>query len=989
MENKFGIVSIVFLALLVFSVGAFAGGADTFAPSTTLTVSPLLPTGVNDWYISPGPVSVDFSALDNGGGTVTQTNVEIDQNPTFSGDCSTLGFYSPGGSDGAITLNGLNGTTDNGENWVHYCSIDDSGNLETVQNVRVLVDLYAPVTQANAPATANNSTFQIPVSIVENGSGFDNISLFVSKDGGTWEVDNTALFNSDHFDFTATGDGNYDFYTVASDSASNIEATPGTADSTTVVTIPPILAAVNLGTAGNFVILTKSGISTTGTTSIVGNIGVSPIDSTAITGFGLIMDASNQFATSSLVTGNVYAADYTPPTPSDMTTAVSDMETAYTDAAGRTLPDYTELGAGNIGGMTLTPGLYKWGTGVTIPTDLTLSGGPTDIWIFQIAQTLNVGNGVHVTLSGGALPKNVFWQVAGQATLGTTSDFKGIILSQTAIVMNNGATLNGRALAQTAVTLIANTVIAPTSGLSDTSPPIGQSLALDDDSGFNNTGTVHATLTPGTDDTGIVGCQISWDDGATWEPLAANAIGADKALIDGDYVVRYQCMDATGNFSSIVGTNITVDTAAPITTITMNSPSGDNDWYVSPVDVMLTATDVFDANPTISFLVDQDPVGPATCSFDFYGGPFTIDGILYGTQGVNYIHYCATDAAGNQETVHTEQINLDTIFPVLNVDTNTIVTTDGTEVDFSATVDDANPTAPVWTFSHNFCKGVCATLTGYNVTYEVPLNGIFTVMVTETDDAGNSVSKTITMIAGSASFSPSADSNVDMNFGTLPAGSFTVNASESGTTPFSTSGFLVGGQFFELTSSLPNGTFSVTLTFSYLDATNDGIVDGTSINESELNVYFWNGTGWTQVTPDVVDTVANTISVTVDHFTTFATMTPAPAPAAPPANNGGSGGGGGGGIVFNSPNGASTNTVTPPATTTPPATNPTTTPAANPTPAATGTPTAPANPPVTQTTTPLTGFSVLGVSGNTLGYVLLAIGAIIAVFGIRGTWKKR
>ena len=104
-------------------------------------------------------------------------------------------------------------------------------------------------------------------------------------------------------------------------------------------------SAVNLGTAGDFVILSKAGISTTGTTSITGDIGTSPIDSTAITGFGLVMDSSNTFATSSLVTGKIYAADYTSPTPTKMTAAVSDMETAYTDAAGRTLPDATELGS--------------------------------------------------------------------------------------------------------------------------------------------------------------------------------------------------------------------------------------------------------------------------------------------------------------------------------------------------------------------------------------------------------------------------------------------------------------------------------------------------------------------------------------------------------------------------------------------------------------------------------------------------------------------
>jgi hypothetical protein len=209
------------------------------------------------------------------------------------------------------------------------------------------------------------------------------------------------------------------------------------------------------------VILAKSGISTTGTTSIVGDIGVSPIDSTAITGFGLIMDSTNTFSTSSLVTGKVYAADYTPPTPSNMTTAVSAMETAYTDAAGRTLPDATELGAGDISGKTLAPGLYKWGTGVLITSGVTLTGGVNAVWIFQIAGDLTVGNGAIVTLSGGAQPKNIFWQVASQATLGTTANVKGIILSQTLISMNTGATLNGRALAQTAVTLDANAVTKP------------------------------------------------------------------------------------------------------------------------------------------------------------------------------------------------------------------------------------------------------------------------------------------------------------------------------------------------------------------------------------------------------------------------------------------------------------------------------------------------------------------------------------------------
>src|ERR1035437_3717102 len=174
------------------------------------------------------------------------------------------------------------------------------------------------------------------------------------------------------------------------------------------------------------------------------------------------MDASNTFSTSILITGKVYASDYTIPTPTKMTTAIGEMETAYNNAAGRKLPDYTELYLGNLTGRTLTHGLYNWSTGVQVSAGgVTITGTASDVWIFQIAQNLELTSGAIVTLSGGAQASNIFWQVAGQVVLGTTVEMKGIILCQTQIVMNTGATLNGRALAQTAVTLNANTVTKP------------------------------------------------------------------------------------------------------------------------------------------------------------------------------------------------------------------------------------------------------------------------------------------------------------------------------------------------------------------------------------------------------------------------------------------------------------------------------------------------------------------------------------------------
>lgn len=217
---------------------------------------------------------------------------------------------------------------------------------------------------------------------------------------------------------------------------------------------------VNLGSATGFAILAKTGVSTVGTTAIVGDVGLSPAAASALSGFALSAPPTT-FTTSALVTGQVFASDYDPPTPANLTAAVLDMQTAYDDAAGRTLPDHTELAAGTLSGLTLAPGLYKWGTAVNIPTSITLSGSSNDVWIFQIAQNLTVGNGVQIVLAGGALPRNIFWQVAGQTTLGTTSNMKGTILCRTLIAMNTGSTLLGRALAQTAVTLDAAHITRP------------------------------------------------------------------------------------------------------------------------------------------------------------------------------------------------------------------------------------------------------------------------------------------------------------------------------------------------------------------------------------------------------------------------------------------------------------------------------------------------------------------------------------------------
>jgi Ice-binding-like len=211
---------------------------------------------------------------------------------------------------------------------------------------------------------------------------------------------------------------------------------------------------VDLGSAGNFAILSKSGITDVYRSAIVGDVGSSPITGAAI---GLKCDE---------VTGTIYTVNAAGPAcrvvdPTRLTASIGAMETAYNDAAGRVLPDVLNLGAGQIGGLTLTPGLYKWTTSVSISNDVTLSGGPNDVFILQIAGNLSQASAKNVTLAGGVQAKNVFWQTAGAVSIGTTAHFEGNILSKTMIAVKTKASVNGRLFAQTAVTLQMNAVTRP------------------------------------------------------------------------------------------------------------------------------------------------------------------------------------------------------------------------------------------------------------------------------------------------------------------------------------------------------------------------------------------------------------------------------------------------------------------------------------------------------------------------------------------------
>src|SRR5665648_829014 len=221
---------------------------------------------------------------------------------------------------------------------------------------------------------------------------------------------------------------------------------------------------VDLGTSvDGFVILSEAGITDIPLSVITGNIGTWEMAGSAIG------------VTCAEVSGTIYDRDaaYTGGGGGStvcrltddplLNAAVLDMRAAYTAAANATpgVGPFLNLGGGTVAGQTLVPGVYTWGSDVTITSDLILSGGANDVWIFQITGTLDISSNMKVLLSGGAQAKNIFWQVADVVTLGTGSHFEGIILAKTKIAMQTDASINGRLWAQTEVTLDQNTVTQP------------------------------------------------------------------------------------------------------------------------------------------------------------------------------------------------------------------------------------------------------------------------------------------------------------------------------------------------------------------------------------------------------------------------------------------------------------------------------------------------------------------------------------------------
>lgn len=330
-----------------------------------------------------------------------------------------------------------------------------------------LLFLALQLSCSNANDVDLTDIVSISVTPATSTISIDGTQSFVAKgtksDGSIVTITNSAIWTSSSLAVATVSTSGVAHGLIVG--TSTITATSGSKSgvATLIVVNAQSLDPVLLGTAGDFVILSKTGITNgvAATLAITGNIGTSPITAAAMNTIPCENVVGAIFGVDATYSGGIcFEASVANKTLVD--TAVLDMEIAYADAAGRTLPDFTELGAGDISGMTLSPGLYKWGTGVLITNvGITLSGSANDVWIFQIGDDLTINNSANITMTGGAQAKNVFWQVSGQATIGTDVSFKGILLSLSLISVDTTAVVNGRLLAQTEVTLQGNIITEP------------------------------------------------------------------------------------------------------------------------------------------------------------------------------------------------------------------------------------------------------------------------------------------------------------------------------------------------------------------------------------------------------------------------------------------------------------------------------------------------------------------------------------------------
>lgn len=454
------------------SGGGTGGSTDTTAPTVISTIPVKNASGMalNSTINATFSEVMSAATLTTITFTVTQGATAVPGAVTYVGTTATFKPTSVLASSTTYTATITTGVTDLAGNAMAATKIWSFATGTASDNTAPTVGYTNPADAATGVAINSSiiATFSEPMSAATITAG-----SFTLKQGSTpvagavTSVGNTATFKPtsnlvSSTTYTAT------ITTGVTDLAGNALAANKIWSFTTGTTTAANPSPVLLGSAGSFVILTTAGITNVPTSAITGNIGASPITAAAMDNVLCSEITGLIYGVDATYTGNGNVTCFKPGTTGGTPNAdktfvdnsILDMGIAYSDAAGRAA-DVVELGAGDISGMTLTRGVYKWGTGVQINGDVILDGSATDVWIFQIAQGITQASATSVRLTGGALAKNVFWQSFGVVALDTTAHMEGVIMAHTAITLNTGATVNGRLMAGTAVTLQQNAVTQP------------------------------------------------------------------------------------------------------------------------------------------------------------------------------------------------------------------------------------------------------------------------------------------------------------------------------------------------------------------------------------------------------------------------------------------------------------------------------------------------------------------------------------------------
>ncbi|MEX0720319.1 MAG: ice-binding family protein [Balneolaceae bacterium] len=321
---------------------------------------------------------------------------------------------------------------------------------DNAEDVPVNTTVSATFSEDMNAASLNDSSFML----TENGSAITGVVTLTERTA-TFTA-NTELNTDTEYVATITTEAESeanvsleDDYEWSFTTSASMNDTTGTDTTGTDTTGVALQEPLDLGSTSGFAIISRTGISHSGESEINGDIGISPGTSNDISGFQLTPDTTGEFATTSGVNGNIYAADYLGTTPDILLQAEEDLIAAYDNSWVETRGTATTL-SGDLSGQTLTPGLYEADAAELSNNGLlTLDAEGNENAVFIVrSSSLTTGPGSEIQLTGNAQPENIYWVSDSDVSLGEESRMSGTVLSGGGIIMNAGSQIDGRLFLQ-------------------------------------------------------------------------------------------------------------------------------------------------------------------------------------------------------------------------------------------------------------------------------------------------------------------------------------------------------------------------------------------------------------------------------------------------------------------------------------------------------------------------------------------------------------